>query len=106
MDLTTRYNFEELTNTAERLVIAEMGTRLAPLVEAYKVPEGLLLDVAAYALNNLPAMYRVTLMGRLYAQSLSGESDVEVRRAVQTAIEKIVPEYFRDPEAIALAYGG
>jgi len=48
------------------------------------------LDMAAYALNNIKPLYRVSLMGNLYAGSLQGsEYEAEIADTVTGAIEKI-----------------
>lgn len=91
MDLRTLYRFEDLTNDAERLVIEELGEQLEANGE-YSVinDEGLVLDIAAYALNHVPPMYRVNLLGRLYATTLREKYGEEIKTAVTQAIEKII----------------
>ncbi len=93
MDLTTAYSFDDLTNEAERLIIEELGRQLEDAGEAACADEDCILDIAAYALNHVRPMYRVNLMGRLYADTLMQEHGDEIRTAVREAIEKISADY-------------
>ncbi len=90
MDLQNIYSFEELTNEAERLVIEELGQQLEELDDPSIVnDEGTVLDIAAYALNRVPPMYRANLLGRIYADTLRERHEQEIRDAVRAAIEKV-----------------
>ncbi|HKK49246.1 MAG TPA: late competence development ComFB family protein [Alkalispirochaeta sp.] len=93
MDLTTAYSFDDLTNEAERLVIEELGRQLEDAGDAACVEEDCILDIAAYALNHVRPMYRVNLMGRLYADTLMQQHGDEIRAAVREAIRKISADY-------------
>lgn len=94
MDLERFYSFDDLTNEAERLVIAELGRQIEELGEdRVCTSEECVLDIAAFALNHVRPMYRVNLLGRLYAQSLQEEHQKEIRSAVRDAIEKITKDY-------------
>lgn len=93
MDLTTMYNFEDLTNEAERLVIEELGRQLEQVGDQVCSEADCIMDMAAYALNHVPPMYRVNLLGRLYADTLMQEHGEEIRRAVREAIDKISKDY-------------
>lgn len=95
MDLTTMYNFDDLTNEAERLVLEELGRQLEELGDRACQTDDCIMDMAAYALNNVRPMYRVNLLGRLYADTLMQRHGAEIRAAVAQAIEKISPEYRR-----------
>ncbi len=95
MDLTTMYDFEDLTNEAERLVIEELGRQLEERGERACQSDDCVLDMAAYALNKVRPMYRVNLLGRLYADTLMEEYGEEIRRAVTQAIDKISSDYAR-----------
>lgn len=90
MDLRKHYSFEELTNEAERLVLDELGRRLEEMGDRACFDEECVQDLAAYALNKVPPMYRANLLGRLYAPSLEEEHADEVRRAVDEAISRIL----------------
>lgn len=93
MDLTTMYAFDDLTNEAERLVIEELGRQLEELGDRACQSDDCILDMAAYALNHVRPMYRVNLMGRLYADTLMDQYGKEIRAAVAEAIRKISPDY-------------
>ncbi len=91
MGLRDEYNLDNLTNETERMVFEAIE---AELVEDRKGEicrcEDCVLDVAALALNNVAPMYRVSLMGHLYAGSVDETRYAEkVREAVRAAIEKI-----------------
>ncbi len=92
MNLNDMYSFEELTNEAERLVLNELGVQLEALGDDACFSEECVLDMAAYALNHVRPMYRVNLIGRLYADSLMIEHGDEIRSFVREAIEKISEE--------------
>ena len=90
MSLEDTYNFEELVNEAERLVLSELERQLLDQpggVGAYTEDE--VLDMAAYALNNVRPLYRVNLLGRIYAQNVGDDYVKEVTKAVAEAIAKI-----------------
>lgn len=89
MALRDEYNFEDLKNEAERLVIDELERQLEVAPESVCRTEECILDMAAFALNMVRPMYRVTLLGRLYASNVEEGYVDEVRRAVQKAIQKV-----------------
>jgi competence protein ComFB len=91
MAFIENYDFELLKNEAETLVQHELGRQL----EAYK---GLIcrcndcvLDMAAMALNSVKPLYRVSLLGGLYAAQAMNEKNYadSVQQAVGDAIEKV-----------------
>ena len=88
MALRDQIDFSVIENEAERLVIDELETQLGE--DAATIDEDTLLDIATYALNRVKPLYRVTLLGRLYAQA-GGQTEYtqEITRAVAEAIEKI-----------------
>ncbi len=106
MALRDRYDFESLVNVAESLVLRELETQLARLgaldargsvsgaaAKGGAVPcacRDCVLDMAAYALNNVKPSYRVSLMGSFSAGS-SEEAGYakEISRVVREAIEKV-----------------
>lgn len=90
MKLSEMYTFEDLTNEAERLVIEELDRFLRERGLLEEVTEDHILDMATWALNHVRPMYRVNLLGRLYADTLMAEHGEEVRRAVEQAAEKIL----------------
>lgn len=91
MDLRDIYSFEELVNEAERLVLDELGQQLEDRGDSLYEDEDAVLDIAALALNHVRPMYRVNLLGRLYASTLSDEHAQEIRDAVAKAIGKVAP---------------
>jgi len=90
MSLVDEYNFEELINEAEKLVIEELDRQLE-LPENSDVcrTEDCILDMAAFALNHVKPMYRATLLGRLYAHAVDDGRKAEVERAVSEAILRV-----------------
>lgn len=92
MALADRYNFEDLVNEAERLVMDELERQLAERGALEGVSEDLVLDMAAYALNHVRPVYRVNLLGRLYAQNVSEEYAAELSAAVSEAIDKVLSD--------------
>lgn len=92
MSLADRYNFEDLVNEAERLVLDELERQLADHGVEDELNEDTILDMAAFALNQVAPLYRVNLLGRLYAQNVPEEYRSEIAAAVDTAIRKILSE--------------
>jgi competence protein ComFB len=89
MSITEKYDFENLVNDSERMVIHELETQLAG-VTGVCTCQDCVLDMAALALNNVKPTYQVSLMGRVYAQSGSNDQHAqEISRAVRTAIARI-----------------
>ena len=91
MGLKDEYNFEYLVNEAERLVLDQLESQLySEERSGVCLCQDCILDMAAYALNNIKPLYRVSLLGNLYAKALDG-SDYEqtVSEAVAEAIKKI-----------------
>ena len=91
MAFIDKYDFEHLKNEAENLIISELGRQL----ENYSIPickcNDCVVDMAAMALNSVKPLYRVSLLGSLYAASAMDEKvyATGVREAVFNAIEKI-----------------
>lgn len=90
MAFRDEYDFDQLENEAENLVIAELARQLA-LAENGDVcrTEECVLDIAAYALNHVPPMYRANLLGRLYAAELDQAHRDTVAQAVREAIKTV-----------------
>jgi len=91
MGIKEDYNFEYLVNEAERLVLEQLELQLANQDESKVcMCQDCVLDMAAFALNKVKPVYRVSLMGNLYAKSLQGsEYEDEIAAAVAQAIKKI-----------------
>jgi competence protein ComFB len=91
MSLEDRYDLEFLVNEAERMVLEELEEQLSKDTEGTICKcEECVLDMAAYALNNVPPAYRASLLGSLYAKAMDQTEYAEkVKKAVQEAIEVV-----------------
>ena len=90
MSLRDKYDFANLANQAEDLVFDELERQLNKRGATICSCEECVLDMAAHALNNVKPVYRVSLLGRLYAQSLA-QTDYEntVIKAVSEAVKLV-----------------
>ena len=89
MPITDKYDFETLVNDAERMVLQELENQLVTAVNVCTCQD-CVLDMAAFALNNVKPTYRVSLMGRVYAQSGSNAQHAQaISRAVREAVAKV-----------------
>ncbi len=91
MGIRDDYDLENLTNETERMVfdaleaelLGDTGNKICRCQDC-------VLDMAAYALNSVRPLYRVSLIGKLYADTIGETSYAEeVRKAVRAAIDKI-----------------
>ena len=91
MSLKDNYDFQNLVNETERLVMNQLEKQLQEdFASDYCKCQDCVLDMAAYALNSLKPVYRVSLIGTLYAHNLEDtDYGKEVELAVRQAIEKI-----------------
>ena len=90
MGLRDDYDFEQLVNEAEHLVIAELELQLdTPGNADVCRSQECVLDMAAYALNHAPPLYRATLMGRLYVPELDQKYHDQIAAAVRDAIATV-----------------
>jgi competence protein ComFB len=90
MDLKASYDFSILVNEAERLVQEELGRRLEELADpSICTCEDCVLDMAAFALNSLKPVYRVSLLGTMYAHALEANYLEQVKSAVDAGIKKV-----------------
>jgi competence protein ComFB len=91
MDFQTKYDFDLLLNEAERMVFEELERRLIELDDnSICLCQDCVVDMAAFALNMLKPVYRVSLLGKMYAHAMDESGYYgEVKRAVDTAIHKI-----------------
>jgi competence protein ComFB len=92
MGIREEYDFSALVNEAERMVTDELERRLAELDDpSICVCQDCILDMAAFALNALKPVYRVSLLGTMYAKAVNEESGYaqEVRSMVDVAIKKV-----------------
>ena len=86
MALEDRYDFTQIRNQAEKLVIEEIERKLDPTALE---DEEFVLDIATYALNHLRPVYSYTLLGKLYTENLDEGYYHEVEKSVSQAIQKI-----------------
>ncbi len=98
MALRDEYHLEDLKNIAEDLVINQMEIQLKEKHPEIRITEDLVLDIAAFALNLVKPMYRVNLLGRMYAPAFGEMYHHEVVNAVEKAITKIVSHPDSGPE--------
>ena len=91
MAFKDNYDFGILVNEAERLVIEELGRRLEELADpSICVCQDCILDMAAFALNALKPVYRVSLLGTMYAHAMDTSAYAEdVKAVVDQAIRKV-----------------
>ena len=89
MGLRERYDFDSLVNEAERLVIEEM-TRQLPQDKDLCTCEECVLDIAAFALNQVRPRYRSSLLGSIYAKQNDASAYArQVEKAVGEAIRRV-----------------
>ncbi len=88
MSLRDRYDFDGLVNEAEHLVLAELEAQIAAERELCTCQE-CVLDMAAWALNNVKPSYRVSLMGSVYTRGAQEGRAQEISRAVRQAIQRV-----------------
>ena len=85
------YDFHEIKNEAETLVIHELEYQLASASQEVCRCNECVVDMATIALNSVKPLYRISLLGTLYAsQAMSEQTYAEsVKNAVAQAIEKV-----------------
>ena len=85
------YELDYLENEAESLVFKELEEQLNEgWANDICKCQDCVLDMAALALNSVKPFYRASLMGKVYASSLTASDyGEEVREAVNKAITKI-----------------
>jgi len=91
MAFIEQYDFEHLKNEAENLVLTELGRQLEEFSDPICLCNECVLDMAAMALNTVKPVYRVSLLGSLYAATAMDEETyaTSVQEAVSNAIEKV-----------------
>jgi competence protein ComFB len=91
MALIDTYNFEILENEAEKLVFNELEQQLAAYDDAICRCNECVVDMAAMALNGVKPLYRVSLLGTLYAAEAMADEVYanSIREAVSKAIKKV-----------------
>jgi competence protein ComFB len=85
------YEFHQLKNEAEQLVIHELEHQLTGVGDDICRCEECILDMAAMALNSVKPVYRYSLLGTLYAAQAMNEQTYadSVQQAVAHAIQKV-----------------
>jgi competence protein ComFB len=93
------YDFTLLENEAEKLVQAELGRQLEAHAEPVCTCNECVLDMAAMALNSVKPLYRVSLLGTIYASRAMDEKEyaTSLREAVFNAVEKVRKNPAHDP---------
>jgi competence protein ComFB len=92
MPFANDYDFDLLVNEAEKLVLAELERQIAERKdEKLCLCEDCVLDMATFALNAVKPLYRVSLLGSLYAAHAMDEAAYAetVQNAVGSAIDKV-----------------
>lgn len=91
MAFKDNYNFENLKNDAENLILDELGRQLDNYSKPVCRCNECVMDMAAMALNMVKPLYRVSLLGSLYTASAMDEKSYasSVRDAVFHAIEQV-----------------
>lgn len=91
MAIRDEYNLEFLVNESERLVFDELDKQLSSEENANVCRcEDCIIDMAALALNSVKPLYRVSLMGTVYASVLDDSPEaLEAKDAVTNSIKKI-----------------
>jgi competence protein ComFB len=91
MAFIDEYDFELLVNEAEKLVLNELGRQLENYPEPVCKCNDCVVDMAAMALNAVKPLYRVSLLGTLYASMAMEEKSYasSIREAVFNSIEKV-----------------
>ena len=87
------YDFDLLKNEAEKLVIDELESQLKSFNnDPICTCNDCVLDMATMALNMVKPIYRVSLLGSLYAARAMDKEDYakHIRDSVKNAIEKVV----------------
>lgn len=88
MAFQEKYDFSLLVNEKERYVIDELEKQLKVRTEVCRCQE-CVLDMVALALNHTTPVYRVTLLGAVYARAEDEGVHHEIETAVQGSIEKV-----------------
>jgi competence protein ComFB len=101
MAFIDNYDFELLENEAEKLVQVELGRQLEAWPETICTCNECVLDMAAMALNTVKPLYRVSLLGSIYASRAMDEKEysTSLREAVFKAIERVRKYPSHEPRA-------
>jgi competence protein ComFB len=85
------YDFQNLSNVAEKIVLEELGHQLDECTLDICRCNDCVVDMAAMALNAVKPLYRCSLLGELYtAEAMNDEAYAKnVKKVVKLAIEKV-----------------
>ena len=85
------YDFDQIKNEAETLVIHELEYQLASEPEEVCRCNECVVDMATIALNSVKPLYRFSLLGTLYASQAMNEQSYadSIKNAVAQAIGKV-----------------
>ncbi len=91
MAIRDDYDFSILVNEAERMVTDELERQLVERKDpSICLCDECVIDMAAFALNTLKPIYRVSLLGTMYAHAMDGgDYASQVKQAVGNAIDKV-----------------
>ncbi|MDR0487501.1 MAG: late competence development ComFB family protein [Treponema sp.] len=92
MALIESYDFYNLKNEAENLVLKELSRQLEDFTAPICLCNDCVVDMAAVALNTVKPLYRVSLLGGLYTAAAMDDDKsyaASIREAVTGAIEKV-----------------
>ena len=89
MNINDSYNFEYLKNESEEIVKEILGKKLDKDDSICRCQD-CILDIVAFALNNIRPIYKTSLTGTLYAKSARETEYVEAAEdAVKHAIDVV-----------------
>ena len=93
MDINSSYNFEYLKNEAEEIVKEILEKELGKDDSICKCQD-CVLDIVAFALNNIKPIYKTSLTGSLYAKSAR---QTEYIKAAEEAVKYAVDVVKKNP---------
>jgi competence protein ComFB len=85
------YDFQNLSNIAEKIVLKELGHQLDECTLDICKCNDCVVDMAAMALNAVKPLYRCSLLGEMYTSEAVKDAAYaqNVQEAVSLAIEKV-----------------
>ena len=93
MDINSSYNFEYLKNEAEEIVKEVLERELEKDNDICKCQD-CILDIVAFALNNIKPIYKTSLTGSLYAKSAR---QTEYVKAAEDAVKYAIDVVKKNP---------
>jgi competence protein ComFB len=91
MAFADNYDFENLKNESETMVLEELGRQLDASTETICRCNDCINDMAAMALNQVKPLYRVSLLGTLYTARAMEEEEyaTKLHEWVEYAIRRV-----------------